>query len=79
MTVRFARHGSKPQMDPTPSPCEEEWTNLQPVAFEVGGLCCAACGGTWLEVDTHRHPLFLLRTARQTLQDSSCSLRRMLN
>ena len=39
MTVRFARHGSKPQTDPTPSPCEEEWIRLQPVAFEVGGLC----------------------------------------
>ena len=36
MTVRFARHGNKPQTDPAPSQCDEEWVHLQPVAFEVG-------------------------------------------
>ena len=47
MTVRFARHGNKSQVDPTPTQCDEEWVRLQPVAFEVGGLCY--CLVQWLE------------------------------
>ena len=51
MTVRFARHGNKAEVDSAPSPSTEEWTQLRPVAFEVGGLCCILL--RWTEAAPH--------------------------
>ena len=65
MTVRFARHGNKSEMDPSPSPCEEEWVPLHPVAFEVR-VCAAASCGRWWQPLTAAH-LVWHRMARQTL------------
>ena len=63
MTVRFARHAAKSEADSAPSPSEEEWIHLRPVAFEVGSLCYSLLG--WTEAATHCWVLY--RTVRQTL------------
>lgn len=61
MTVRFARHGNKSEMDPSPSPCEEEWVHLHPVAFEVRVCAAPHVAWWWMVAATHCCPPCLVQ------------------